>query len=146
MAYKLNPIMSSQFRVGIAGFANLYFTKVTGLASTRDVTEVSDGYSNDPVQIVGRKKGAQIVLSKPFDPTTDQRLIDLYENWCEGDGSYTISATPIKICRNIEKAGLTFTCLDCKPVGIKYPDVDADANTTVAMIELTFATRIIKRS
>lgn len=146
MAYKLTPVMQSQFRVTMPNLPNTYFTKVGGLQRQRDVTELGDGYSNDPVQVVGRVKASQITLSKPFDPTKDQALIDLFENWCEGDGSYTISITPVKICKNVEKAGLAIVCLDCKPIGLKYPDVDADANTSAAMIELTFATRIIKRS
>jgi len=138
MAYQLSPIVQSSFRVTIEGVLDTYFTQVSGLSMTREVTQIGDGYSDRPNQILGRTETETLEMTKPYEPEIDgEKLLALFNSGC-GTNSYTITVQPVKQCNGVEKRGEAITALGCKCVGIEFPEIDADSND-VATIMLSFA-------
>lgn len=138
MAYTLNPIVQSSFRVTIEGVVDTYFTQVSGLSMSKEVTQIGDGYSNRPKQILGRVETETLEMTKPYEPELDgEKLLALFNSDC-GDNTYTITVQPVKQCNGVEKRGEAITALNCKCVGIEFPEIDADSND-VATIMISFA-------
>lgn len=143
MAYTLNPIVQSSFRVTIEGVLDTYFTQVSGLSMTREVTQIGDGYSDRPKQILGRVETETLEMTKPYEPEVDGiKLLEIFNSSCSGK-TYTITVQPVKQCNGVEKRGEAVTALECQCVGIEFPEVDADSND-VATIMISFSYRDIQ--
>lgn len=147
MPRMLQPLMMSSYRVTSPNFPEAYFTKFSGIESTRSVATFSDGFSATKQKRVGATEYSNITLSKPYDPVTDDALISLLDNYCEGEEGKLISVTvtPVKVCNNIERKGkTTFNLLGCRPIRVKVAETDSDSMEGISMLEIELTVDAVK--
>jgi hypothetical protein len=100
------------------------------------LTQVSaDALKNEMGATTGITKYGELTLKVPYDPDLHDKIIDQWPKWC-GE-PIDISVQPIKVCPEQKPDGKMRVYLNCKPAGIKPPDMKRGGNAT-AYLELKF--------
>lgn len=134
----LRPILSKQFVTQVGDLPTTYFTKVSGLQESYDETEYNDGEKGRLFVHVGFMKIDKVTLSKPFDPAQDVALIQWYQGQKTNRQPFTVTIQPVSADLNGSPiAGAkTLTLTGCTVTRMKYPDVDRESSSAIAMLEI----------
>lgn len=117
---------------------DVYWETFSGLESTAQSTEYSDGVSYALKKIVGARQIADVTLMKPFVPDEDWQLFTWYKTWCTTGVGVLITLQPVKYCPEAEPLGQALVLEDCKPVRLNGFELDKKSQD-VTNIELTFS-------
>ncbi|MEA5603710.1 hypothetical protein [Nostoc sp. UHCC 0252] len=92
----INPIANSDFTINLTAIPNVYWTTFSGIKTTHKRATYSDGQSQvERMTSGGTKAYANITVSKPYDPETDD-VINSFIADHEDGLSFDMSVTPIK--------------------------------------------------
>lgn len=92
----INPISNSDFTISLTALPNIYWTTFSGIKTTHKRATYSDGLSQiERMTAGGTKAYANITITKPYDPESDDAINSFIES-NEGGLPFDMSITPIK--------------------------------------------------
>nr|WP_322719586.1 hypothetical protein [Nostoc sp. ChiQUE02]MDZ8232623.1 hypothetical protein [Nostoc sp. ChiQUE02] len=92
----INPVANSDFTITLTLLPNVYWTTFSGIKTTYKRPTYNDGLSQvERTASGGTKANANITISKPYDPESDDAINSFLADHEEGD-VFDMSITPIK--------------------------------------------------
>lgn len=133
----MRPITQSDYSVTIANAKGI-FSKFSGGEEEFDTSEYVDPSDRRKKSVRSVLKVNNITLSKPYHPTDDAALVDLWQTFRdEGtpEDGFTVTVQAVKADRARTQLGKPRTYYGCQIVKFTRPEVDLEGSD-VAMLEI----------
>jgi hypothetical protein len=133
----MRPITQSDYLISIANVKGV-FSKFSGGEEEFDTSDYVDPADRRKKTVRGVVMVGDVTLAKPFHPTDDAALIDLWQKYRD-DGTpeegFTVTVQAIKNDRNRTPIGKPRTYYGCQIIKFTRPEADLEGSD-VAMLEI----------
>jgi len=137
MPTRTPPLTKQQWLITVEGIKS-YWETFSGLESSAQSSEYSDGLSYNLQKIVGARQIADVTIQKVFVPPDDWAIYDWFQNWCTTGEGVVLTLQPVRYCPRPEPYGRALILEGCKPMRFRGFELDKKSQDPTT-VEITFA-------